>query len=67
MTTNGVSLPLVAEELKKAGLRRVNISLDSLQRDRFLELTRRDDWIAARRCRRSVAAGFDPVKVNVVA
>ena len=43
MTTNGVSLPLVAEELQKAGLKRVNISLDSLQRERFLELTRRDD------------------------
>ena len=43
MTTNGVSLPLVAEELRAAGLRRVNISLDSLQRDRFRELTRRDD------------------------
>ena len=46
MTTNGVSLPLVAEELKKAGLRRVNISLDSLQRDRFLELTDATIWIA---------------------
>ena len=67
MTTNGVSLPLVAEELKKAGLRRVNISLDSLQRDRFLELTRRDDLDRALEgVDAALAAGFDPVKVNVV-
>ena len=67
MTTNGVSLLLVAEELKKAGLRRVNISLDSLQRDRFLELTRRDDLDRVLEgVDAALAAGFDPVKVNVV-
>ena len=50
-----------------AGLRRVNISLDSLRRDRFVELTRRDeldqvlDGIDA-----ALEAGLDPVKVNVV-
>ncbi len=67
MTTNGVSLPLLAADLKAAGLRRVNISLDSLRADRFEELTRRDeldrvlDGIEA-----AQAAGFDPVKINVV-
>ncbi len=67
MTTNGVSMPLLATDLKAAGLRRVNISLDSLRADRFEELTRRDeldrvlDGIDA-----AVAAGFEPVKVNVV-
>jgi len=67
MTTNGVSLPLLADDLKAAGLRRVNISLDSLQPDRFLELTRRAELdrvlvgIDA-----AIAAGFDPVKINVV-
>jgi len=67
MTTNGVSLPLYAEELRKAGLNRVNISLDSLQAERFAELTRRDDLdrvldgIDA-----ALAVGFDPVKINVV-
>ncbi len=67
MTTNGVSLPLVAEELKKAGLTRVNISLDSLQRDRFLELTRRDDLDRVLEgVDAALAAGFDPVKINVV-
>ena len=43
MTTNGASLRLVADELKSAGLKRLNISLDSLHQDRFIELTRRDD------------------------
>ena len=67
MTTNGVSLPLVAEEHKNAGLRRVNISLDSLQRDRFLELTRRDDLDRVLEgVDAALAAGFDPVKINVV-
>ena len=67
MTTNGVSLPLVAEELKKAGLRRVNISLDSLHRDRFHELTRRDDLDRVLEgVDAALAAGFDPVKINVV-
>ena len=67
MTTNGVTLPLLAAELREAGLRRINISIDSLQRDRFLALTRRDsldkvlDGIEAAK-----AAGFDPVKINVV-
>jgi GTP 3',8-cyclase len=67
MTTNGVTLPLLAEELKAAGLRRVNISCDSLNRDRFYTMTRRDDLprvlegiTAAQR------AGFDPVKINCV-
>ncbi|MXW88555.1 MAG: radical SAM protein, partial [Acidimicrobiaceae bacterium] len=41
MTTNGVSLPLLAADLRAAGLRRVNVSLDSLQASRFAELTRR--------------------------
>ena len=67
MTTNGVSLPLVAEELQKAGLKRVNISLDSLQRERFLELTRRDDLDRVLEgVDAALAAGFDPVKINVV-
>ncbi len=67
MTTNGVSLPLLAEDLKSAGLRRLNISLDSLRADRFEELTRRDelDRVLAG-IDAALAAGFDPVKINVV-
>ena len=67
MTTNGVSFGLLAADLRRAGLRRVNISCDSLRRERFAGLTRRDaldqvlDGIDA-----AVAAGFDPVKVNCV-
>jgi cyclic pyranopterin phosphate synthase len=67
MTTNGATLRSSAADLKAAGLQRVNISLDSLQRERFQELTRRDeldhvlDGIDA-----ALEAGFDPVKLNVV-
>jgi cyclic pyranopterin phosphate synthase len=67
MTTNGATLRLLAEDLRAAGLRRVNVSLDSLRPERFLALTRRDaldkvlDGIDA-----AIEAGFDPVKVNCV-
>ena len=67
MTTNGATLRLVADDLHAAGLTRLNISLDSLQKDRFIELTRRDDLdrvldgIDA-----AIEAGFSPVKINVV-
>ena len=43
MTTNGVKLPEMAHDLAAAGLRRVNVSLDSLRRETFLALTRRDE------------------------
>ena len=67
MTTNGATLGLLADDLKRAGLNRINVSLDSLRPDRFQALTRRDaldavlDGIDA-----AIDAGFDPVKVNVV-
>ncbi|MBK5289053.1 MAG: GTP 3',8-cyclase MoaA [Acidimicrobiia bacterium] len=67
MTTNGVKLPEMAAELKAAGLTRVNVSLDSLRRETFLALTRRDELdrtlagIDA-----ALAAGLGPVKVNCV-
>ena len=67
MTTNGATLRNVAHDLVDAGLRRINVSLDSLRRDRFERLTRRDelarvlDGIEAAK-----EAGLDPVKVNVV-
>ena len=43
LTTNGVLLPELAEPLFEAGLRRINVHLDTLDRDRFLQITRRDD------------------------
>ena len=67
MTTNGASMRLMAEDLRAAGLDRVNISCDSLQPQRFAKITRRDslpavlDGIEAAK-----AAGFDPVKINCV-
>ncbi len=67
MTTNGATLPLVAKQLKDAGLNRLNISLDSLDRERFIELTRRDDLDRVLEgIDAAVDAGFDPVKINVV-
>ena len=67
MTTNGATLRLVADSLREAGLKRVNISLDTLDREKFHAMTRRDelervlDGIEAAK-----EAGFDPVKINAV-
>lgn len=67
LTTNGILLEEHAQRLYDAGLRRINISLDTLDPGRFRQLTRRDGLErviagihAAKR------AGFDPVKVNAV-
>lgn len=67
LTTNGVLLEPLAERLRDAGLRRINVSLDTLIAERFATMTRRDELnralagiAAARR------AGFAPVKVNAV-
>jgi GTP 3',8-cyclase len=43
LTTNGVLLPELAEPLYDAGLRRLNVHIDTLDRERFLKITRRDD------------------------
>ncbi len=67
LTTNGLLLAEHAAALYEAGLRRINVSLDTLNPDRFRQLARRDGLErvlagidAARR------AGFNPVKVNAV-
>jgi len=68
LTTNGLALPRVAQRLVDAGLARVNISIDTLDRERFATLTRRDrldDVIAG--IDAALAAGFAPVKLNAVA
>lgn len=67
MTTNGASLPLLAQDLRDAGLHRVNISLDSLRPDVFASLTGRDelDRVLAG-VDAALTAGFNPVKVNAV-
>ncbi len=68
LTTNGILLAPIARDLFDAGLRRINVSLDTMDPARFRELTRRDGWeqviegiLAAK------AAGFDPVKINAIA
>ena len=67
LTTNGIKLAAQAQELRAAGLDRVNVSLDTLDRERFRRIARRDRLSetlaglgAARR------AGFHPIKVNTV-
>nr|WP_297422281.1 GTP 3',8-cyclase MoaA [uncultured Actinotalea sp.] len=68
LTTNALRLPALAGPLKDAGLARVNISLDTLDRERFTQLTRRDRLpqtlagIAA-----ADAVGMHPIKLNAVA
>ena len=67
LTTNGVGLPHLAQALVDAGLQRVNVSCDSLDRERFASITRRDalDAVLAG-MDAAEAAGLAPVKVNVV-
>lgn len=68
MTTNGIRLPAFVPGLVEAGLRRLNISIDTLRRDRFADLTRRDrladvlEGIAA-----AADSGLRPLKLNAVA
>src|SRR6185437_4933615 len=68
LTTNGVLLAEQAEALHAAGLRRINVHLDTLDRERFQRITRRDDLHkvldAIEICRR---IGFGPIKINAVA
>ncbi len=67
LTTNGVLLEAMAKPLTDAGLHRVNVSLDSLDRERFRQLTRRDDLdqvLAGLEA--AVSAGLSPVKINTV-
>lgn len=67
ITTNGATLAQQGDALRAAGIRRINISLDTLQRQRFIELTRRDELDAVLAgIDAAVVAGFDPVKVNCV-
>jgi GTP 3',8-cyclase len=68
LTTNGVLLKEQAAGLYAAGLRRLNVHLDTLSREKFLKITRRDDFdrvIDGIRTAREM--GFGPIKINVVA
>ncbi|WCN81481.1 GTP 3',8-cyclase MoaA [Micromonospora sp. LH3U1] len=67
LTTNGIGLDRLAPALRTAGLDRVNVSLDTLDPDRFLRLTRRPrlDAVLAGLAG-AAAAGLSPVKINSV-
>jgi GTP 3',8-cyclase len=69
MTTNGYLLERDAGALVAAGLRRVNVSVDSLQRDRFFQITRRDSLPQVLRGIDAIARHPElrPVKLNAVA
>ena len=68
LTTNAVLLEQYAVPLREAGLKRLNVHLDTLDREKFKQITRRDDLpkvlagIDA-----AVKAGFEKIKINVVA
>lgn len=68
ITTNGTLLPTFAKSLKEAGIKRVNISLDTLKPERYSHITRKDhlrdvlDGIMA-----AQVAGLTPIKINCVA
>lgn len=67
MTTNAGLLAKFASELKEAGLRRVNISLDSLDHDRFREITRGGDLdMVLKGIDKALEVGLTPVKINMV-
>ncbi len=67
MTTNGVYLKALASKIKEAGLERINISIDTLKKEKFKTITGFDlfdeVWGGIKE---SLEAGFDPVKLNVI-
>ena len=67
MTTNGIGLARLAAPLRAAGLARLNVSLDTLDRARFKAMTRRDRFDDVMRGLDAArAAGFEPIKINTV-
>ena len=69
LTTNGYLLERDAAALAQAGLKRINVSIDSLQRDRFFQITRRDSLPQVLRGLEAIGAHpeLHPIKVNAVA
>jgi cyclic pyranopterin phosphate synthase len=67
LTTNGVELSRLAESIFSLGVRHINISLDTLKRERFQAITGRDlfdnVWDGIQKC---VSLGFSPIKINFV-
>ena len=67
MTTNGILLEKFAKDLKDAGLNRVNVSLDSLNKSTYEFITKKDYLDNAKKgILKAVEVGFNPVKINMV-
>ena len=67
LTTNGTQLAQRAESLRRAGLQRITVSLDSLRRERLEQLTRRDALASVLSgIDAASGAGFDALKINTV-
>jgi cyclic pyranopterin phosphate synthase len=68
LTTNGILLKEFAQELKQAGLKRINVSLDSLRKERFFQITRRDEFERVwNGIEEALKVGLSPIKINMVA
>ena len=68
VTTNGVLLPRMAEALRDAGVQRLNISLDTLDKEKYSYITRGGDFQQVwNGVQQALQLGFDPVKINTVA
>jgi cyclic pyranopterin phosphate synthase len=67
LSTNGVRLPELGPLLRESGLDRVNMSVDSLRRDRIVSIARRDlGFDPVRAAQAAQDAGLDPIKLNMV-
>lgn len=67
LTTNGILLDRHAQALWDAGIRRLNLSLDTLRPERFARIARRDDYTRAwQGLEAALAVGFAPIKLNCV-
>ena len=67
LTTNGILLPKLARDLKEAGVKRINLSLDTLNPEKYAYITRigtLDDFMAGLHA--ALDAGFEKVKINAV-
>lgn len=67
LTTNGILLPEYAKPLREVGVSRINISLDTLNREKYKYITRRDDFDNVfAGLEAALEAGFDRIKLNTV-
>jgi len=67
LTTNGVLLKRFAKDIKRCGIERINISLDTLRPDRYKKITGRDHFRDVwEGIEEALEQGFDPVKINTV-